>query len=51
MKYEDKMERDDFRTAVLTYINDDHKDVAKLMAYARERKVLKKVQDRIGVWL
>ena len=51
LKYEDKMERDDFRTAVLTYINDDHKDVAKLMAYARERKVLKKVQDRIGVWL
>ena len=27
------------------------KDVAKLMEYAKERKVLKKVQSMIGVWL
>ena len=51
LKYEDKMERSDFKKAALTYINDEKKDVAALMAYARERKVLKKVQSMIGVWL
>ena len=51
MKYQEKMSRDDFKKAVLTYINDDDKDVAALMEYAKERKVLKKVQNMIGIWL
>ena len=33
------------------YIMDEKKDVAKLMEYAKERKVLKKVQNMVGVWL
>lgn len=51
LKYQEKMSRDDFKRGVLSYIQDDNKDVAKLMEYARERKVLKKVQSMIGVWL
>ena len=51
MKYQEKMDREDFKKAVLTYIQDDRKNVANLMEYARERKVLKKVQNIIGVWL
>ncbi len=51
LKYQEKMDRADFKKAVLTYINDDDKDVAALMAYAKERKVLKKVQSMIGIWL
>ena len=51
LKYEEKMDRVDFRKAAFSYINDENKDVSKLMLYARERKVLKKVQGMIGVWL
>ncbi len=51
LKYQEKMDREDFKKAVLTYIQDDKKNVANLMEYARERKVLKKVQTMIGVWL
>lgn len=51
LKYQEKMSRNDFKKAVLTYINDDDKDVAALMEYAKGRKVLKKVQNMIGIWL
>lgn len=51
LKYEDKMERELFKEGLLSYIQDKDKDVAKLMEYARARKVLKKVQSMIGVWL
>ena len=51
LKYEDKMEREFFKEGLLCYISDTKKDVAKLMKYARERKVVRKVQTMIGVWL
>ncbi|MCR4798105.1 MAG: type IV toxin-antitoxin system AbiEi family antitoxin domain-containing protein [Lachnospiraceae bacterium] len=51
LKYEEKMTREDFQACAFAYIRDEKKDVAKLMSYARERKVLKKVQMMIGVWL
>ncbi len=51
LKYQEKMDREDFKKGVLAYIMDENKDVAKLMEYAKERKVLKKVQTMIGVWL
>jgi predicted transcriptional regulator of viral defense system len=51
LKYQEKMSREDFKKAVLTYIDDDTKDVAALMECAKERKVLKKVQSMIGIWL
>ena len=51
LKYEDKMDREIWREGLLSYIQDPDKDVEKLMRYARERKVLKKVQTMIGVWL
>lgn len=51
LKYESKMSHDDFKTAIQTYIADPDKDISVLMDYARERKVLKKVQSLIGVWL
>ena len=38
-------------TALMAYINDSEKDISALMEYARERKVVKKVQSMIGVWL
>lgn len=51
LKYESKMDRGDFKEAIQSYIKDEDKDISALMEYARERKVLKKVQSLIGVWL
>jgi hypothetical protein len=45
------MDREDFKQALLSYIQDDRKDIGALMEYAKERKVRKKVQTMIGVWL
>lgn len=51
LKYQEKMDRADFKKAALAYIADESKDVTALMTYAKERKVLKKVQSMIGIWL
>lgn len=51
LKYESKMDRETFKKAIQSYINDCEQDVSLLMEYARERKVVKKVQSLIGVWL
>lgn len=51
LKYESKMDRVDFKEALQAYIKDEDKDISALMEYARERKVVKKVQSLIGVWL
>lgn len=51
LKYQEKVNREDFKKGVLGYIMDEDKNVAFLMEYAKERKVLKKVQSMIGIWL
>ena len=42
---------EDLKKALLAFINEPKKDIAKLMEYARARKVVAKIQSRIGVWL
>lgn len=51
LKFEEKLSRDVFKRALLAYIADGSKDIAELLKIARERKVLQKVQNTIGVWL
>lgn len=51
LKYESKLEREVFKEALQSYIRDSQKDISALMAYARARKVVGKVQSMIGVWL
>lgn len=51
LKYEGKLEREVFKEALQSYIRDSQKDISALMAYARARKVVGKVQSMIGVWL
>ena len=51
LKYESKMERETFQAAIQAYIKDEEKDLSLLLEYARERKVVGKVQSLIGVWL
>ncbi len=51
LKYEDKLERDVLKHMLRNFIDDEGKDIAKLMTYAKERRVVEKVRNRIGVWL
>ncbi|MCR5452698.1 MAG: type IV toxin-antitoxin system AbiEi family antitoxin domain-containing protein [Lachnospiraceae bacterium] len=51
LKYEEKIDREYYKKGLLAYINDETKNVAKLMEYAKERKVINKVRSVIGVWL
>lgn len=51
LKYEAKMDRQQFQEALQSYIKDPQKDISALLEYARQRKVVKKVQSLIGVWL
>ncbi|SFQ21828.1 Transcriptional regulator, AbiEi antitoxin, Type IV TA system [Lachnospiraceae bacterium XBB1006] len=51
LKYEHKMERNDFKMAIVRYLADGDKDYHRLLEYAKERKVSAKVQNVIGVWL
>lgn len=51
LKYEDKMDRSSLKKGLLTFLIDEEKDIAKLMTYAKERRVVEKVRNRIGVWL
>lgn len=51
LKFEDKLEREVMQNALKCYLREPVKDIQKLMEYARERRVVQKVQNRIGVWL
>jgi predicted transcriptional regulator of viral defense system len=51
LKYESKMERSSFQAAIQAYIREEDKDISLLLEYAKARKVIKKVQSMIGVWL
>ncbi len=51
LKYQDRMEHEDLKQALHAFIADKNKDISKLLFYAKERKVLAKVRNQIGVWL
>ena len=49
--YENKMDREAYNKAIRGYVADTKKNVTKLLEYAQKTRILKKVKDRIGVWL
>lgn len=49
--YENKMDRETYGKAIQGYISDSRKNIPSLLAYAERRRILKKVKDRMGVWL
>ena len=49
--YENKMDRESYNKAIQGYVADTKKNVPKLLEYAEKRRILKKVKNRIGVWL
>jgi predicted transcriptional regulator of viral defense system len=51
IRSENKMDRETYNKAIQGYVNDPRKSIANLIEYAKKRKILKKVTDRIGVWL
>lgn len=51
LKYEDKMERDDFKIAILSYISDKDRNTARFLDFAKKRRVLKKARSAVGIWL
>lgn len=51
LKYQDRMEREDIQRALKSFLLDKNKDIEKLLSYAKERKVLSKVRNQIGVWI
>ena len=51
LKYEGKMDRETYNKAIQGYVADAKKNITRLLEYAEQRRVLKKVKDRIRVWL
>lgn len=46
-----KMDKEIFNKAIQSYVNDEKKNIANLMKYAKVLRVQKRVKDLIGVWL
>lgn len=51
LKQEDRFGHEEFKMILQAYIGDNEKNIHQLLLYAKERKVLGKVKDLIGVWL
>jgi len=51
IRNENKMDKETYNKAIQAYIKDSNKCISHLIDYAKRRNILKKVKDRIGVWL
>lgn len=51
LRYMGKMDKEIFNKALQSYIQDNTKNIPKLINYAKQLRVQKKVKDLIGVWL
>ena len=51
LKYESDMDKETFNKAIQAYLADPKKNIKNLLAYAKRRKLTKRVHDVIGVWL
>ena len=48
---ENKIDRETYNKAIQGYVADPKKNIPQMLEYAEKRRILKKVKDRIGVWL
>lgn len=51
LKYEERMDPKDLQTALKKYIGDSKKNIERLVAFSKERKVSQKVKQRILPWV
>lgn len=49
--FESKIDRETYNRAIQSYIADPNKNISNLLDYSNKRRILKKVKDRIGIWL
>lgn len=49
--FEKKMDRETYVKAIQSYTADPKKNISNLLEYAEKRRILKRVKERIGVWL
>ena len=49
--FESKIDRETYNKAIQSYVADPKKNISNLLEYSKKRRILKKVKDRIGVWL
>lgn len=49
--HRNKVDGEVFNTAIKRYVKDDNKSTARLMKYAKELHVEKKVREVLGIWL
>lgn len=51
IKHENKIDRETYNKAIMSYIADNQKNIANLLDYAKKRNLQTKVRERIEVWL
>ncbi|MDR0723907.1 MAG: type IV toxin-antitoxin system AbiEi family antitoxin domain-containing protein [Endomicrobium sp.] len=51
IKNENNTDKETFNKAIQKYLNDEKKNIQNLLEYARKRNNIKKVRDRLGIWL
>ena len=51
VRYSNKMDREILNQAIHAYVQDKHKNITKLLDYAKKLKAYKKIQTWVGVWL
>ncbi|MFA5635341.1 MAG: type IV toxin-antitoxin system AbiEi family antitoxin domain-containing protein [Anaerovoracaceae bacterium] len=51
LRYEKKLEREVFTTAIQRYVKDPQRNIKKLLEYAEILNIKNKIQTYVGVWL
>ena len=51
LRYMGKMDKETFNKAIRGYVEDNRKNIQKLMEYATKLRVVQKVKTIVGVWL
>ncbi len=51
LRYESRLEREVFASAIQRYVKDPRKDIKRLLEYAKIFNIKNKVQTYVGVWL
>ena len=51
LRYSNKIDKELMNKAIQSYLNDNSRDIRRLISYAKQLRVYKKVQQWLGVWL
>lgn len=51
LKYQDRMSKEQLRSCIHSYIDDENKDIDKLVYYAEKRRIRHKLDNVLGAWI